>query len=147
MYAALQSTPAGQHSHTTSNQESPLDPNSRHDKIDSDFNGFRVPNTDDSNDDMHGDISNWQAYVACAVADEDDRILGHTCARRRSFDVEAEDYDDWGGFVDADEGDYYGGSEDDGDEEHENIDEEDDEDEKEEEDEEDEDANFDRKYG
>jgi len=149
MHVALRSIPAGQHAQTTSNQKSPLDPHSRHDKIDSDFDDSRVPNPDDSDDDMHGDMSNRQAYLAGAVADEDDEILGHTRARRRSFDVEAENYDDWEGFVDADESDCYGGSEDDGDEEDENIDEEDDEDEKEEEDEDEEDgdANFDRKYG
>jgi len=141
MHTALQSTRAGQHAQTASNQESPLDPNGRHDKIDFDFDDSRVPNPDDSEDDMNAGMSNRQAYLGGAVTDEDDELLGHTRARRRSFEVEAEDYEDWEGFVDADEGEYYGGSEDDeGDEEDENVDEENDE-------EEDEDAKFDSKYG
>ena len=68
--------------------------------------------------------------------------------RRRSFEVEAEDYDDWEGFLDADEGEYYGGHEEvEGDEEDEEADGEEEEYEENEEDAEDKEAKFDNKYG
>ena len=131
MHAALRSTRAGQHAQTASNLEPPRDPNGRHDISNSEFDDLHVSKLDDSDDAMHDDMSNRQHYLASAIANDDGELLGYARPRRRSFEVEAEDYDDWEGYVDADEGEYYGRyEEDEGDEKKE-----------------DEEAKFDSKYG
>lgn len=138
----MQSTGGRQLTQTASNQEPPLDPNGRDDTNNSNFDDFHVPKPEDSGNDMHDDTSNQQAYFAGDVAHEYDELLGHSRARRRSFEVEAEDYDDWEGCVDADDGEYYGGYGDyEGNEDGEDADGE------EQEDEEDEDARLANKYG
>ena len=138
-----QSTGGRQLAQNASNQGPPLDPNGRDDTNNSNFDDSHVSNPDGSDDDTHDDTINHQPYLADALTHENDELLVHARARRRSFEVEAEDYDDWEGSVGSDEGDYYGGYEfDEGDEVDEDVDEE-----EEEEDEEDEEARLENKYG
>ena len=155
-------TSGGQQARNPPNQEPPLDPNGRDDASDSDFDDSNVPNFDDSHDDsgdemhddMHDDMRDRQTYLAGVVGGKANELSGHARARRRSFEVEAEDYDEWEGLVDAHEGGYYGGNEDyEGDEEGEDADGEEEEDEEyevdaeEDEDEESEEAKHENKYG
>lgn len=135
----MRSTSARKLAQTASNQERPLDPNGRDDTDSSNFENSHVSKPDGSDDDMHDDAINHQPYLAGAVAHEDHQLLGHARARRRSFEVEAEDYDDWEGCADADDSRYYGGYDDDeGDEDGESADGEE---------EENEDARLENKYG
>jgi hypothetical protein len=158
----LHETGSGQQARTPSNQEPPLDPNGHDDTSDSDFDDSIVPRLDDSHhdsgdemhDEMHDEMPNRQTYLAGAVDDKVHDLSRHARARRRSFEVEAEDYDDCEGFVDADEGEYYGGHEgvevDEEDEDADGEEEEDEEDEvdaEEDGDEESEEAKHENKYG
>ena len=128
------STFDGRQAQTASDEDPSLDPNGRDDTKNSDSDNSPVIKLDDSDDDMH-DNKNIE-------------LLGYARARRQSIEVEAEDYDDWEGFVDGDEGNCYGGYEDDeGDEEEVDADGEEEDDQEDEDDEESEEAKLNNKYG
>jgi hypothetical protein len=122
------STSGGQQAQTASDQDAPLYMNGHDRTNDPDADDSPLVKPDDSDEDMHDNKTI--------------ELLGIARLRRRSFEVEAEDYDDRERFVDADGGEHYGGYEDDeGDEEDGDVDWE------EEDDEENEEAKLNNKYG
>jgi hypothetical protein len=130
--SGMRSTGGRQQTQTASDQDPPLDLNGRDDGNDSESDYSPALKLNDSDDET--------------CDNKDNELFGLACARRRSFEVEAEDYDDWEGFVDDDEGNYYGGyEEEEGDEQDGDADGEEEEDE--DDDEESEAAKFDNKYG